>query len=75
MSILKQDYTIDTDWEGMQYLGLTLDWDYNKRKVHLSMLGYIENALIRFGHEPARQTTDATISPHNSHLRRDSTIN
>jgi hypothetical protein len=52
MSIMKQDYTIDTNWEGMQYLRLTLDWDYTKRKVHLSMPGYIENALIRFGHEP-----------------------
>jgi hypothetical protein len=28
MSILKQDYTINTNWEGMQYLGLTLNWDY-----------------------------------------------
>ena len=52
MSILKQDFTIDTDWEGMGYLRLTLDWDYTKRKVHLSMPGYIENALIHFGHEP-----------------------
>ncbi len=41
MSILKQDYTINTDWEGMQYLGLTLDWDYTKHKVHFSMPGYI----------------------------------
>ncbi len=50
-SVLKQDYKINTDWEGTQYLGLTLDWDFKKRKVHLSMPGYIENALIRFGHE------------------------
>ncbi len=40
------------DWEGTQYLGLTLDWDYTKREVHLSMPGYIENALVRFGHKP-----------------------
>jgi hypothetical protein len=51
ISILKQDYEIHTDWEGTQYLGLTLDWDCKKHKVHLSMPGYIENALIRFGHE------------------------
>ncbi len=50
-SVLKQDYTIDTDWEGTQYLRLTLDWDYKKRRVHLSMPGYIKNALIRFNHE------------------------
>jgi hypothetical protein len=52
ISVLKQDYGIDTDWEGTRYLGLTLDWDYIKREVYLSMPGYIENALVRFGHEP-----------------------
>ena len=51
ISVLKQDYEIDMDWEGTRYLGLTLDWDYTKREVHLSMPGYIENALVRFGHE------------------------
>jgi hypothetical protein len=52
MSVLKEDYEIDTDWEGTRYLGLTLDWDYSNREVHLSMPGYIETTLIRFGHEP-----------------------
>ena len=51
-SILRQDYKIDMDWEGTRYLGLTIDWDYTNRKVHLSMPGYIEKALLRFGHEP-----------------------
>jgi hypothetical protein len=51
-SVLSQDYKIDTVWDGTGYLGLTLDWDYKLRKVHLSMLGYIEKALIRFGHTP-----------------------
>jgi hypothetical protein len=46
ISSLSQDYTINTDWEGTRYLGLTLDWDYLQHKVHLSMPGYIENALI-----------------------------
>jgi hypothetical protein len=51
MSILKQDYEINTDWEGTRYLRLTLNWDYKKCKVHLSMPGYIKNALIRFSHK------------------------
>ncbi len=51
ISSLSQDYTIDTNWEGTRYLGITLDWDYLQRKVHLSMPEYIENALIRFGHK------------------------
>ncbi len=52
ISVLQQDYEVDTDWDGTRYLGLTLDWDYKYRKVHLSMPGYIEKAAIRFGHEP-----------------------
>jgi hypothetical protein len=47
---LKQDYEIEEDWEGTRYLGITLDWDHKKRKVHLSMPGYVERALALFGH-------------------------
>jgi hypothetical protein len=42
---LKQDYEIEEDWEGTWYLGITLDWDYKKHEVHLSMPGYVEQAL------------------------------
>ncbi len=47
----KQHYEIKEDWEGTHYLGITLDWDYKKREVHLSMPGYVERALARFGHK------------------------
>ena len=50
LAVLKQDYECDTDWDGTRYLGLTIDWDYKHRKVHLSMPGYIEKALARFNH-------------------------
>jgi hypothetical protein len=46
MNVLEQDYTIDTDWDGTQYLGLMLDWNYATQKVHLSMPGYIKTALV-----------------------------
>ncbi len=38
------------DWEGKKYTRLTLDWDYTKRKVHLSMPMYIGASLKEFGH-------------------------
>jgi hypothetical protein len=47
---LKQDYENEEDWEGTRYLDITLDWDYKKREVDLSMPGYVERALARFGH-------------------------
>ncbi len=52
LAVLKQDCECDTDWEGTRYLGLTIDWDDKNRKVHLSMPGYIDKALIRFNHTP-----------------------
>jgi hypothetical protein len=45
LRVLRQDYEIEEDWEGTCYLGITLDWDYTKRKVHLFMPGYVEKAL------------------------------
>ncbi len=62
LNVLKKDYICDTDWEGTRYLGLTLDWDYNNGKVHLSMPGYIAKALARFGHE---NPTKPQHQPHN----------
>lgn len=28
---LEQDYTVTTEWEGRRYIGITLDWDYERR--------------------------------------------
>ena len=48
---LEEDYEVSTDWEGTKYCGLTLDWDYVNREVHVSMPGYVDKALVRFKHE------------------------
>ena len=56
MAALKEDYAISHDWEGKRYIGLTLDWDYDKRIVMVSMPEYIENALQRVHHlQPKKQ--------------------
>jgi hypothetical protein len=54
ISILKENYKISEDWTGSKYIGITFDWDYTNRRVHLSMPGYIANALARFAHERPR---------------------
>jgi hypothetical protein len=50
MTTLKELYTVSEDWDGAKYCGLTLDWDYTKRTVDISIPGYIERALQRFQH-------------------------
>ena len=60
-AIIKSGYRIKSDWAGTKYVGITLDWDYDRRQVHLSMPGYGERALTRFQHEAPRTRQD---SPH-----------
>ena len=45
INILKEHYEISEDWSGEKYIGITFDWDYRNRKVHLTMPGYIAKAL------------------------------
>ena len=41
---LSKEYKWTTGWEGKIYLGIKLDWDYDKRTVDLSMPNYIPKA-------------------------------
>ena len=41
-------YEIKVDKEGERFIGLTMEWDYKQREVHISMPGYVEKALARF---------------------------
>ena len=41
-------YDVKVEDKGKRYLGLTLDWDYEKQKVHLSMPDYVPEALTCF---------------------------
>ena len=57
ISILKEFYEVAEDWKGSKYAGLTLDWDYAGRRVHLSMPGYVKEALVRFKHNLRKFTS------------------
>ena len=48
VTALKKDYTIAEDWDGKLSCGITLNWNYNKRWVDISMSGYIKKALAHF---------------------------
>ena len=49
---LQVNYKISTDFSGKYYCGLTIDWDYNRGYVEISMPGYIDKALTKFQHCP-----------------------
>ena len=52
---VKQHYNLthdlNKDEQGNLYCGVTMEWDYEKREVHLSIPGYVKRALKRFQHE------------------------
>jgi hypothetical protein len=50
MACIRKNYNISSDWNGSAYCGLTLDWDYKKCTVDLSMPGYIKAALHKYKH-------------------------
>jgi hypothetical protein len=50
-SALESYYPLSMDWTGDHYIGIHLDWDYENKKVHLSMLGYKGRALRQFQHK------------------------
>ena len=52
---LRDLYEITVDLSGSSYLGMTLDWDYKKRHVDISVPGYVEKALQRFQHVATRK--------------------
>ena len=51
ISAIKKYYPITVDWKATKYIGLTIDWDYPRRKANIHMLGYLDKAFARFKHQ------------------------
>ena len=48
ISALRDLYTVTTDLIGKKYLGIALQWNYEKNYVDISIPGYVAKALHRF---------------------------
>ncbi len=63
--VIKEHYKVEEDWEGTQYLGITMDWNFKNHQVHLSMPEYVERALVWFNNlgppKPQHQPHQHTI--------------
>ncbi len=66
IAIINKEYKCSQDWTGNRYdIGLTLNWNYEKHYVDLSMPGYIARALQRFVHStPSALSMPHMITPH-----------
>jgi hypothetical protein len=65
---LKEHYQIEEDWGGTRYIGLTVDWDYKRHEVHISVPGYVEKALTCFWSPSPQTSTTQTAQTHNINL-------
>ena len=52
ISTIQPKYKVTTDWTGANFLGFSLDWQYDKGFVDLSMPTYIPNLLKKLQHTP-----------------------
>ena len=50
LKYFSKHYTVLTDWEGPNYLGLTIDCNYREGSVDISMPKYVKNALGHIQH-------------------------
>ena len=58
---MKQRYTLTEDYTGINYCGLTFEWNYAHGYVDIRMPGYVCDAIQKFPHaHPAKHQ----YSPH-----------
>ena len=59
LQVLKTKYTITIVLTGRLYRGISLNWNYDKNYVDISMPGYVQSALHKFQHHPPRRRQHA----------------
>jgi hypothetical protein len=62
LDTVRHYYKCSCNWKGERYCGLTLKWDYEGKKVHIPMPGYVTKALTRFQHPPPVKSQDQPYS-------------
>ena len=50
ISILKKDYEVTVDWKGDLFVGIKLEWDYDKRTLNTHVPGFTKRALHKYQH-------------------------
>ena len=60
IKVSEEDYELYKDWDGIKYVGISLDCEYDMHEVHISMPGYVKKALRLFKYEPEKKNEDQT---------------
>ncbi len=62
ISTLEKYYEVSVDLDGKEFVKIELDWDYENKRVHLSMAPYLQKALHR--EKQAAGCADASRKSH-----------
>ena len=62
-ALRKETYEIVEDWSGDLYCGISLDWNYDKRYVDISMAKYVGKQLLRYDHPHPEKPQHCPYSP------------
>ena len=54
---IREEYRLEVDWSASKYIGMTIEYNRKERWLQLSMSGYVEAALVRFGVERSGKPT------------------
>ena len=63
IDMIRKYYPMTVDENATKYIGLTIQWDYTKRKAHIHMPGYLDKAFVRFNHEKSMKIQNSSY-PH-----------
>ena len=55
MDVLKLYYKMEEDWKGQLYCGITLNRNYDKGYVDISMPNYVAKKLTKYGYKPCKR--------------------
>jgi hypothetical protein len=66
MNALKEFYDVTIDYTGGLYCGVTLEWNYDKRYVDISMPGYVKKQLLKYKHPEPKKPVHTPWEPHTS---------
>ena len=63
LAVLGEEYTVDTDWTGSLYVGITLDWEYQQGHIDLSMPTYVQKQLTKYEHAKPKHPQHCPFCP------------
>eukprot|EP00804_Cyclotella_cryptica_P022892 CCRYP_005102-RB/>CCRYP_005102-RB protein AED:0.43 eAED:0.43 QI:0/-1/0/1/-1/0/1/0/176 len=61
---IKQHYDVTVDYTGSLYCGITIDWQYNKGYLDISMPKYVHKQLTKYNHPRPKKTVHTPWEPY-----------